>query len=82
MVVKAANFTLITGFLYKLGPNEVLCICVMPHEKDVIIREAHSGTAGGHFAGKPTTQKILEVGLWWPMLHKDTKDFCRCCDIC
>ena len=54
----------------------------MPHEKEAIIKEAHSGTAGGHFAGKPTTQKILAAGLWWPTLHKDTKEFCKCCDIC
>ena len=80
--MKAANFTLIAGHLYKLGPDEVLRKCIMPHEKEAIIREAHSGTAGGHFAGKPTAQKILTAGLWWPTLHKDTKDFCRCYDIC
>ena len=57
LVVKATDFTLITGHLYKLGPDEVLRRCVMLHEKDAIIREAHSGTAGGHFIGKPTTQK-------------------------
>ena len=54
LVVKAADFTLIAGHLYKLGPNEVLRRCVMPHEKKAIVREAHSGAAGGHFAGKPT----------------------------
>ena len=81
LVFKATDFTLIAGFLYKLGPDEVLRRCVMLHEKDAIIKEAHSGTAGGHFAGKPTAQKILAAGLWWPTLHKDTKDFCRYCDI-
>jgi len=82
LVVKAADFTLIARQLYKLGLDEVLHRCVMPHEKEAIIREAHPGTAGGHFAGKPTAQKILATGLWWPTLHKDTKDFCRCYDIC
>ena len=77
MVVKATDFTLITGHLYKLGPDEVLRRCMMPHEKYAIIREAHSGTTGGHFAGKPIAQKILEAGLWWPTLQKDTKNFCR-----
>ena len=81
LVVKAADFTLITRHLYKLGPDEVLRRCVMPHEKEAIIREAHSGTVGGHFTGKPTAQKILTAGLWWPTLHKDTNNFCRCCDI-
>ena len=82
LVVKAADFTLIAGHLYKLGTDEVLHRCVMPHEKEAIIREAHSGATGGHFAGKPTAQKILAAGLRWPTLYKDTKEFCRCCDIC
>ena len=73
LVVKAADFTLIVGQLYKLGPDVVLHRCIMPYEKEAIIREAHSGTVGGHFAGKPTAQKILTAGLWWPTLHKDTK---------
>ena len=33
LVVKAADFTLIAGQLYKLGPDEVLRRCVMQHEK-------------------------------------------------
>ena len=82
LVVKAADFTLIAGHLYKLGPDEVLRRCVMLHEKKAIIREAHSGAAEGNFAGKSTAQKILDIGLWWPTLYKYTKDFCRCYDIC
>ena len=81
LVVIAADFTLIAGHLYKLGPDEVLRRCVMPYGKQAIIREAHSYTAGGHFVGKPTAQKILAAGLWWPTLHRDTKEFCRCYDI-
>ena len=54
LVVKAVDFTLIARHLYKLGPDEVLHRCVMSHEKEAIIREAHSGTAGGHFTGKLT----------------------------
>ena len=54
LVVKATDFTLIAGQLYKLGLDEVLCRCMMLHEKEAIIREAHSSTVGGHFAGKPT----------------------------
>ena len=75
LVVKAVDFTLIVGQLYKLGRDEVLRRCVMPHEKEAIIREAHFGTTGGHFAGKPTAQKILAAGLWWPTLPKYTKEF-------
>ena len=54
----------------------------MNHERPLILEEAHVGIAGGHYSGKPTTQKILTMGLWWPTLHKDAKEFCKSCDVC
>lgn len=44
--------------------------------------EAHGGTAGGNYAGRANTQKILRVGLWWLTLHQDPKAHCKVCDIC
>ena len=35
-----------------------------------------------HYARKPTMQKVLTTGLWWPIIHKDAKEFCRSCDGC
>ena len=82
LVVKAVDFTLIAGQLYKMGPDEILRRCVLEHEKPLILAEAHYGAAEGHFAGKATAQKILMVGLWRPTIHKDAKEYCRSCDIC
>ena len=25
---------------------------------------------------------MLHVGLWWPTLHKDAKEYCQTCDVC
>ena len=44
--------------------------------------EAHSGAAGGHYAGKAIAQKILTAGLWWPTIHKDAREYFHSCDIC
>ena len=33
LVVKVADFQLIIGKLYKLGPDEILRRCVLPHEQ-------------------------------------------------
>ena len=55
---------------------------MLEHERHQILAEAHAGIAGGHYIGKPTVQKILTVGLWWPTLHKDAKEFCKRCDVC
>jgi len=80
-VVRAANYQLIAGQLYKLRPYEILRRCILDHEKDSLLEEAHGGVAGGHYAGKATTQKILRAGLWWPTLHKDAKEYCQACDV-
>ena len=82
LVVRAADFTLIAGQLYKMGPDEILHRCILEHEKPLILAEAHSRAAGGHYAGKATVQKILTAGLWWPTLHKDAREYYHSCDIC
>ena len=76
-----ANFTLNAGQLYKLGPDEILRRYVLKHERRRILEEAHARFAGGHYVGKPTTQKVLTTGLWWPTVHKDAKEFCRTCNV-
>ena len=32
--------------------------------------------------GKSTARKILHAGLWWPTLHKDTKEYAKSYDVC
>jgi hypothetical protein len=57
--VCVADFSLIAGKLYKMGPNEILRRCVMETKRPLILTEAHEGIAGGHYAGKETVQKVL-----------------------
>ena len=54
---------------------------VLEHERRRILEEAHAGIAGGHYTGNAIVQKVLTVGLWWPTVHKDAKEFCRSCDV-
>ena len=78
--MKAAPYSLINGFLYKMGLDDVLRRCVLDHERDQIMHEAHYGPAGGHFQADTTAKKIQQSRLWWPTLHKDCKNFVSRCD--
>ena len=53
----------------------------MEHELSMVLAEAHEDIDGGHYAGKPTTQKVLCTRLWWPIVHKDAKEYCQTCDV-
>jgi hypothetical protein len=75
-VVRAADYQLIVGNLYKLGVDNILRRWVMEHERPIIFVESHEGIVGGHYAGKDTVHKVLHIGLWWPTIHKDLKEYC------
>jgi hypothetical protein len=63
LVVRAADFSLIAGQLYNMGPDEILRRCVMESERPLILAESHEGIVGGHYVGKETMQKVLRAGL-------------------
>ena len=52
LVVKDSDYTLITGHLYKLGMDEILCRCVFYYEQPWVVSEAHASVARRHYAGK------------------------------
>jgi hypothetical protein len=45
LVLKATPFTLMNGYLYKLGIDNILRICTLEHEHEDIINEVHAGPA-------------------------------------
>jgi hypothetical protein len=45
LVVRVADFSLIAGQLYKMGPDEILRRCVMEEERPLILVESHDGIA-------------------------------------
>ena len=67
LVVRASDFTLIAGQLYKMGPDEILRRCVLEHGKPLILAEAHSDIAGGHYAGKATAHE--DSDSWIVVAH-------------
>jgi hypothetical protein len=41
----------------------------------------HDRLVGGHFSGETTTQNILRVGYYWPIIFKDSHAYSWSCDI-
>ena len=46
--LRAAPYTIVNRFLYKLGLDEVLSRCVLDHERESIMHEEHYGLGGRH----------------------------------
>ncbi|XP_016195605.1 uncharacterized protein LOC107636622 [Arachis ipaensis] len=56
---EAANYTVITGQLYKRGFSQPLLKCIEPGDTEYILREVHEGCCGHHIGGKTLAQKII-----------------------
>lgn len=64
------DFFVISGYWYKMRMDEALPRYVLDFERQSIILEANGGVSGGHYARKSIAQKIVQAGLWWPIVHK------------
>ena len=42
-----------------MGPDEILCRCILEHEPPMALNEAHARITGGHYAVKAIVRKIL-----------------------
>jgi hypothetical protein len=82
LVVRAADYKLIARHFYKMGTDNIFRRCVLEHERPRILEESQEGIVGGHYVGKNTTKKVLCTGLWWPIIHKDAKEYLHRCDVC
>ena len=82
LAMKVTPCTLINGFLYKMGLDEVHCRCVLEHERENIMHEVHYGPSGGHFQSNTTAKKIQQLKLWWLTLKKDCQKFVSKFDRC
>jgi hypothetical protein len=52
VVVKATDYQLISGNLYKMGVDGILRHCVLEHKRPIILEEVHDVIVGGHYAGR------------------------------
>ena len=81
-LVEVRNFYWDDPYLFKYCPDQIIRRCIPDDEVSSVLNFCHNDACGGHFSMKKTAAKILQCGLYWPTLFKDTNDFCRSCERC
>lgn len=75
LALRSIYFTIIAGQLYKKGLDQIIGRCVLEHEKQGVLQEAHKGNTRGHEGKEGTVRKVLQARLWWPILSRDAHIF-------
>ncbi|CAN6713104.1 unnamed protein product [Malus baccata var. baccata] len=69
-------------YLFKYCPDQIIRRCIPEAEQESVLKFAHHFACGGHFGQKRIAEKILQSGLFWPILFKDAHNWCKACDRC
>nr|GEW20485.1 hypothetical protein [Tanacetum cinerariifolium] len=68
------------GVLYKRYYLVPLMRCVGPLQANYVIREVHIGSYRMHDGPRHVVAKVMNLGYYWPSMHRDAKELIRACD--
>ncbi|GJY49563.1 reverse transcriptase domain-containing protein [Tanacetum coccineum] len=79
---KIGNYTIEDGVLYRKSYLVPLMRCVGPLQANYVIREVHMGSCGMHDGPRQVVAKAMNLGYFWPSMHRDARELIRACDDC
>ncbi|GJY30397.1 reverse transcriptase domain-containing protein [Tanacetum coccineum] len=82
LMEKIGNYTMEDGVLYRKSYLVPLMRCVGPLQANYIIREVHMGSCGMHDGPRHVVAKAMNLGYYWPSMHRDARELIRACDDC
>ena len=82
MAVRARNYTLVEGILYKKGIVQTLLKCISQSEGKNLLQEIHYGSCGSHIGPRALSTKAIRQGFYWPTDIKDIEEIVKTCQAC
>nr|GEV80329.1 reverse transcriptase domain-containing protein [Tanacetum cinerariifolium] len=80
--LKARQYELIEGILYKRSFLTPWLRCVGPLQAEYVIKEIHEGSCSMHAGPRSVVAKAIRLGYFWPTMHRDAQDMIRKCNDC
>ncbi|GKB67579.1 reverse transcriptase domain-containing protein [Tanacetum coccineum] len=82
LCIKARQYKLLEGILYKRSFLKPWLRCVGPLQADYVIREIHEGSCSMHAGPRSVVAKAMRLGYYWPTMHRDAREMIRTCNDC
>ncbi|GKB93906.1 reverse transcriptase domain-containing protein [Tanacetum coccineum] len=74
LCIKARQYELLEGVLYRRSFLNPWLRCVGPLQVDYVIREIHEGSCSMHAGPRSVVAKAMRLGYYWPTMHRDARD--------
>ncbi|KAK1415619.1 hypothetical protein QVD17_31402 [Tagetes erecta] len=79
---KAEHYVIEDNVLYKKSYLSPLLRCVGPEQSNYLIREVHEGVCGAHAGPRSVVTRLMNLGYYWPTMHKDASEEISKCEGC
>nr|GEV44718.1 reverse transcriptase domain-containing protein [Tanacetum cinerariifolium] len=80
--LKARQYELMDGVLYRRSFLTPWLRCIGPLQVEYVMREIHEGSCSMHAGPRSVVAKAIQLGYYWPIMHKDARDMIRKCSDC
>ncbi|GJR12001.1 reverse transcriptase domain-containing protein [Tanacetum coccineum] len=80
--VKAPQYKLIRGNLYRRSFYTSWLRCVASPQTDDIVKEVHEGSCGFNAEPRSMVVRITKQGYYWPSMHRDAAKVLQDCEKC
>ena len=70
--VEARSFFFDDPYMFKYCADQIIRRCIPNDEIQNVLSFCHDQACGGHFSSQKTAAKVLQSGLYWPTLFKDS----------
>ncbi|GJU71914.1 reverse transcriptase domain-containing protein [Tanacetum coccineum] len=71
LCIKARQYELMAGVLYRRSFLKPWLRCVGPLQADYVIREIHEGSCNMYARPRSVVAKAIRLGYYWPTMHQD-----------
>ncbi|GJU11400.1 reverse transcriptase domain-containing protein [Tanacetum coccineum] len=79
LMEKIGNYTMEDGVMYRKSYLVLLMRYVGPLQANYVIREVHMSSYGMQDGPRQVVAKAMNLGYYWPSMHRDAKELIRAC---
>ena len=77
LVEQSKEYSMIATWLYKLGEDGILTLCVDAQEAAIDLDHAYIAMGNLHMSPKQTKKRVERMGVYWSTMHKGIYDDMR-----
>ncbi|GKD44592.1 reverse transcriptase domain-containing protein [Tanacetum coccineum] len=78
--IKSRQYELLVGVLYRRSFLKPWLRCVGLLQENYVIQEIHEGSCSMHAGPWSVVTKAMQLGYYWPTMHRDVRDMIRTCN--